>query len=115
MKIYKPCPPLVCDTCCSCKKTCARCCPPQNDLHCCLAHIIASIALAEASVAHVLNAEGEKIQKMLAISSCPHDILAVNENVGKVIFGLTKFEKILCAKLEIAGSLFMLACEEKDE
>ncbi|MEG2283001.1 MAG: hypothetical protein RSB99_00015 [Bacilli bacterium] len=64
--------------------------------------IIESIALVEAAISHILNAEGEKIQKMLEITDDPHELLKVNNSVNEVIKNVTFLEHVLYSKLELA-------------
>ncbi|MDR1210107.1 MAG: hypothetical protein LBK41_07335 [Clostridiales bacterium] len=77
----------------------------ENDVRSCCADIIASIALTETSIAYILNAEGEKIQKILEISCCPNKILEVNCNVKETLCTATRLEELLCKKLEIVAEL----------
>lgn len=74
--------------------------------------IVASIALEGLALAHILNAEGEKLQYVLGtlegsdpgeITIC--DILAVNESIGKTIRDIIKTEILLQFKLEDSLSL----------
>lgn len=71
--------------------------------------IIESIALMETSLSHILNAEGEKLQKIIACSDDPCMILEVNEAVNQTIVNVTHLEHVLYSKLETAKSL----CEKK--
>ncbi|MDR3270512.1 MAG: hypothetical protein LBT32_03210 [Peptococcaceae bacterium] len=87
------------------KTTCKKRHPPKDTLRKGCINIIASIAMTETSIAHILNAEGEKIQKMLELSSCSHDIFRLNESVNHVVTQLTQLEQTLCAKLEMAREL----------
>ena len=64
------------------------------------ADIIESIALQEAAVAHILNAEGEKLQKMISEQKDPCLILKANESVQKTIVYATHLEQLLYDKLE---------------
>jgi hypothetical protein len=96
--IMNQCPPLRVNHCC------CICAPGHNiDREC--SKIIASVALIEASIAHILNAEGEKIQRMLEISDCPYDILSLNRSVNDVIIQITHLERILCEKLALARAI----------
>ncbi|MEG0275955.1 MAG: hypothetical protein RR630_02900 [Coprobacillus sp.] len=90
---------LVCKLQSHCHKPCHQEC---ND-------IIESIALMETSLSHILNAEGEKLQKILACSNDPCMILEVNEAVNQTIINVTHLEHVLYSKLETAKSL----CEKK--
>ena len=61
--------------------------------------IIASIALTEAALAHILNAEGEKLQKAVEVTSDICRLLKVNESVLETIMNVTHLEHILFLKL----------------
>jgi hypothetical protein len=66
-------------------------------------NIIASIALQEAGLSHVLNAEGEKIEKITAITCItPEQLLAANTSVGTLMDSAWQFEQKLADKLGIA-------------
>lgn len=69
--------------------------------------IIASIAMEELAIAHILNAEGEKLQYVLGtldgakpedITIC--DIMEVNKSMQKTLRDVTKAEMLLQFKLE---------------
>ena len=47
-----------------------------------LTSLLQSIALQEAALAHILNAEGEKIQRVVCEAKCVDDLLNVNESVS---------------------------------
>ena len=55
-----------------------------------LTMIIASIAMEELALSHILNAEGEKLQYILGTlhgtshCACPQDVLAVNKSVASL-------------------------------
>ncbi|MEG2460643.1 MAG: hypothetical protein RSB87_05960 [Clostridia bacterium] len=64
--------------------------------------IATSVALEQTALSHILNAEGEKIQAMLAIPAVTADnLLAVNESVNKMVDSTTLLESVLQQKLEI--------------
>lgn len=74
--------------------------------------IIASIALEELSIAHILNAEGEKLQYVLGtlenidtgeVTIC--DIMAVNKSIQKTLRAVIKTKILLQFKLENALEL----------
>lgn len=79
----------ICRECCS-----NNCC--QRDP---CADILESIALIEASISHILNAEGEKLQKIIAETDDIDKIICVNREVNKTIINCTHLEHILYAKL----------------
>lgn len=67
-----------------------------------LIDILESIALEEAAIAHVINAEGEKIQKV--VKECDvsiHELLEINRSVEEVIEKFVSLESVLTDKLEI--------------
>ena len=78
--------------------------------------LIESVALMETGLSHIINAEGEKIQKVVKhaedIDVPKEDMLDVNKSVEKMIGAITKLEIILQSKLELAKCL---DCEEKPE
>lgn len=61
--------------------------------------IMHSIALEEAAIAHILNAEGEKIQKAVACSNSIENLLCINESVKQTIIHITQLETQLYLKL----------------
>ncbi|WP_352400810.1 hypothetical protein [Anaerotignum sp.] len=66
--------------------------------------IIESIALEQAALSHILNAEGEKIQKIVGLSAIPDDIeimLATNKSVKHMVNSITRLEVLLQTKLEL--------------
>ena len=81
----------ICEACGCCKKPC-------SDHNAC-ADIMESIALMETALAHILNAEGEKIQKVLATTDDMNKIMCVNKEVNKTIINATHLEHMLYAKL----------------
>lgn len=66
-----------------------------------ISDIIESVALEETGISHILNAEGEKIQKILAVTNSVEEILAVNKSVVEMVSAITKLETVLQSKLEI--------------
>lgn len=62
--------------------------------------IIESVALEEAALSHILNAEGEKIQKMVAMQDAtPEVLLATNKSVESMVNAVSRLEMILQSKL----------------
>lgn len=62
--------------------------------------VMHSIALEEAGIAHILNAEGEKIQKAVATSDNIEQLICVNESVKRTLTQVTLLEGMLYSKLE---------------
>jgi len=87
----KPCDCKPCD-CKTCK--CNAC-----------SELLASIALVEAALAHILNAEGEKLQKTAEIAKDVCELLEVNNSVNKTILGAAHLEFMLINKLEAINNV----------
>lgn len=68
--------------------------------HCSFDEIIHSIALEEVGISHILHAEGDKIQKAIALSKNVEELICVNESVKRTLTQLTLFEGMLYSKLE---------------
>lgn len=72
------------------------------DKCCAASSLVQSIALEEAAISHILNAEGEKLQKALALHSCDLDtILKANKSVEDMVDKITSLEIVLKAKLDL--------------
>ncbi len=71
-----------------------------------LTMIIASIAMEELALSHILNAEGEKLQYILGTlpgsnsCPCPQDVLAVNKSVTALVEAVTQNQMLLKNKLD---------------
>ncbi|MEG1059555.1 MAG: SdrD B-like domain-containing protein [Clostridia bacterium] len=63
--------------------------------------IIESVALEQTAISHIINAEGEKIQKILKITTNKGEILAVNDSVKKTLNAIEKLELLLQQKLSM--------------
>ena len=70
-----------------------------------LTMIIASIAMEELALSHILNAEGEKLQYILGTlpgtspCACPQDVLTVNKSVTALVEAVTQNQMLLKNKL----------------
>ena len=53
-------------------------------------------------LAHILNAEGEKLQKAVEIADNICELLEINQSVNKTITKITFLEQVLYAKLELS-------------
>lgn len=72
------------------------------DKCCAASSLVQSIALEETAISHILNAEGEKIQKVLSLHTCdPDQILKVNRSVESMIEKVTSLELVLKSKLDL--------------
>lgn len=64
--------------------------------------LIQSVALQETALAHILNAEGEKMQKFINKEYVDNDdLLELNESVSRMVSSVTRLEVILQSKLEL--------------
>lgn len=63
--------------------------------------LVTSVALEEAALAHILNAEGEKIQKIVAEATTAEEMIAVNTSVQEMVESITDLELVLQAKLTL--------------
>ena len=62
------------------------------------------MALEQTALSHVLNAEGEKLQKAIAMDSISTpDILLVNASVTSMVKAITSLEAVLHDKLSLIG------------
>lgn len=73
--------------------------------------IIESIALIEAAISHILNAEGEKIQKVVALAKDTCELIEVNKSVDHLIKNITFLELVLYQKLELAKQCSETECD----
>lgn len=75
--------------------------------------IITSIALEETALSHILNAEGEKIQKFVSEDSTADytQILEANNSVRSMVGAITRLEVILQSKLELFADSINEDCE----
>lgn len=61
-----------------------------------------SIALQQAALSHILNAEGEKLQKVLSFDDiAPQTILLTNKSVESIVNAIANLETILKSKLDL--------------
>jgi hypothetical protein len=68
-----------------------------------LTDILVSISLEEAAIAHILNAEGEKLQNIIANEqSTNQDLLHVNQSVDNLADNLTNLVMLLKSKTRLA-------------
>ncbi len=65
--------------------------------------LITSIALEECGIRGILDAEGAKIQKAVALELTTEEMLAVNDSVSNMVEAITDLELVLLAKLQIVA------------
>ncbi len=75
--------------------------------------IISSVALEQAALSHILNAEGEKLQKVVECETTPAQMLEVNKSVQTTVSAITRLEMVLQAKLELFRDCLCDECEIK--
>ena len=76
--------------------------------------IIESVALQQAALSHILNAEGEKLQKAVSMENiCPSQLLQVNQSVERTIRTVAQLEVILQSKLQLFESC-LCSCNDSD-
>ena len=85
-------------------------CPPGPPEPCkdvceAAAQIMGSIALGEAALAHIMNAEGEKIQAAIANTGDVDKMIAVNASVRDTLEQVNGLEQTLMAKLQLVINL----------
>lgn len=93
---YLPC-------CCGFFDCCEDCHPTPKPPHISdsCEQVLESIALVETALAHILNAEGEKIQKAIASTDDMNTLLCINREVRETIVRATHLEQILFDKLSV--------------
>lgn len=73
--------------------------------------LVESVALEQAALAHILNAEGKKIQKAVEGSVVASEtMLKTNKSVKAMVDAVTKLEIVLQLKLELFEDCL---CEEE--
>lgn len=73
--------------------------------------IIESVALQQTGLSHILNAEGEKIQAVLAMATETSDLLEVNKSVESMVNSITRLEVILQGKLNLFKDCICETCD----
>lgn len=64
--------------------------------------IIQSVALEQAALSHILNAEGEKLQLVIASPCTTHEqLLETNTSVRSMVDSITRLELVLQTKLAL--------------
>ena len=67
--------------------------------------LIQSVALQEAALSHMMNAEGEKMQAIIDMEDVTQEeLLALNESVTQFINLITRLEMMFQSKLELVSS-----------
>ncbi len=66
-----------------------------------ISDLIESVALEQTALSHILNAEGEKLQKILQSCASIHEILAANDSVKHMANTIAFLELALTNKLRM--------------
>lgn len=82
------------------------------DKCCAASSLLQSIALEETAISHILNAEGEKLQKAISLSCNTKDLVEINDSVGSMVDKITSLEVILKDKLDLIKP-FLSECDKK--
>lgn len=62
--------------------------------------LLSSIALEELGLAHIINAEGEKLQAGIELSTSLNDLTDLNKSAEKMLRSVIKKEMLLQFKME---------------
>lgn len=85
-------------------------CPPPEDTIGC---ILESIALEEAGLAHIINAEGEKIQRVVNDNNMSiDDLITINESVNDTLKDIFKVQSLLQFKLDKVAKILKELCDQ---
>lgn len=63
--------------------------------------VLSSIALGEKALSHIINAEGEKIQRALSLSLSNKELLEINDSVVKMLDSISKLELVMLSKMKL--------------
>jgi hypothetical protein len=74
--------------------------------------LLLSIAMEEFSLAHILRAEAERMEKLMLYKPCPSEILKINKSVNTTLKHVIQKEILLLHKLE---EVIDLEKQEEDE
>ena len=76
--------------------------------------LIESIALEETALSHILNAEGEKLQRVIGLEDVDFcQLMEVNESVANMVGVVSSLELVLKDKLEfISNNLYYPSRDE---
>jgi hypothetical protein len=73
-----------------------------------------SVVMAEAALAHILNAEGEKMQKAVSLASSVGDLLELNRSVNKTLANAIQLEQANYQRLDQVLDLYRYPDPEPD-
>ncbi len=71
--------------------------------------IVESVALEQVALSHILNAEGEKLQKIIADKEVQNkELLEANRSVESMVNAISRLEMILQSKLSVFSECFCI-------
>lgn len=74
--------------------------------------LIESVALAEAALSHILNAEGEKLQAAIVMKDIDtQKLLCVNKSIQSTVDAITRLELVLQTKLKLVACNIYSNCK----
>lgn len=76
--------------------------------------LIESTATVEASIANILNAESEKLQKAVKLADSIEELLEINNSINKTIINITQLEYILYSTLQFTGEILGESCGDRE-
>lgn len=74
---------------------------PRNTRGEAITDIITSVALEQAALAHILNAEGEKLQRVIGSTADVNRLLDTNRSVERMVNAVSRLELVLQSKLDL--------------
>lgn len=92
------------------------CTSPKRDQRCeAITDLIESVAKQEDALAEILDAEADKLKKVVGMHDvCPEKLLAFNSSVEQTIRAITDLENVLRAKLELFKPCLCF-CQDHDD
>lgn len=98
-----------CDDNCNTDNSECKCLKNRNAIN----NAIESIALIETALSHILNAEGEKLQKGISCANYVYELIELNNSIEKTITKVTNLEIQLSDKLSSLKELVNNPCFDK--
>lgn len=87
---------------------------PKTKTRCeAITDIIASVAMEQAALSNIIDAEAEKIQRIVEHARYSGEMLAVNKSVRAMVNAITRLEMVLQGKLELFEDCLCTQCDEE--
>ena len=80
-----------------------------------VANLLQSVALEEAGLAHIINAEGQKIEKCIEKACGCNELIKINESVSDTLKNVIKLQMLLQFKLEEVAKIQCPPKHHKDK